>query len=250
MKTKSLLMMVAVFLLAMFGTSLAGSIRFKDGNTIQTLGTWEEGDKVYGFVNGQVKSFPKEDVESWSDSDVAESVASTRDEKTQASNGATQFGSVQEMIDNFLDYPSSNGRFILLQQSPLHIQLSPLVVPGDTVGVVKDSVNMTLLYGVYRAFIHTPVERIKVTAVPLEYNIKTKRERYLLPYQRTITVNREKALALVKKYLPVKSFADLVTTTSTGGIKLSDQWIKEWSRVYYSNNEYPGQRRFVNELSE
>ena len=34
---------------------IAGWIQLKDGTVIETVGTWKDGDKVCGFVDGQVQ---------------------------------------------------------------------------------------------------------------------------------------------------------------------------------------------------
>jgi hypothetical protein len=87
-----------------------------------------------------------------------------------------------------------------------------------------------------------------VTAVPIEFEPKTQKEPYPCNYKKTITVSKAKALASVKKYLRVRSFTGLVTTTYVSGLKFRDQWIRDWNRVYYSNRGYPGRERFVAEL--
>ena len=66
-----------------------------------------------------------------------------------------------------------------------------------------------------------------MTAGLPEFDPKSKNERYLLSYKKTTTISRDKALALVKKYLHVQSFIDLVTTTVVAGIKLNKQEIRE-----------------------
>lgn len=60
-------LLFAVIVLA--GHCFAGTIHLKDGTSVKTRGTWEEGDQVFGFVEGEIKSYPKEDVARWDNVD-------------------------------------------------------------------------------------------------------------------------------------------------------------------------------------
>lgn len=163
---------------------------------------------------------------------------------------ATTFPSVEAMIEDFNDYSASNGTFKILGKEPLHIQLSPQIVQGDFPEVIEEEVKRVLVYGIYRAFVHTPINRIMVTAVPQEINFKTRKTRYVPGYKRTISKTRAEALALVKKYLRINSFSDLVTETKVGNMALPDQWTKDFNRLYYNDQGLPGLNRFVGELAK
>jgi hypothetical protein len=112
---------------------------------------------------------------------------------------ATIFPSVEAMIEKFNDYSSSNGTFKIIKNNPLHIQLSPQVVNRDSHKTIEFAVKRTIIYGIYRSFVHTNINSITVTAVPQEINFKNKKSRYLSAYKRTISVTKDKALFLVKK---------------------------------------------------
>lgn len=162
----------------------------------------------------------------------------------------SEFATVEEMIKEFHDYSTENGTFKILKANPLHIQLAPRVVPGDFPQVIEDQVKRALVYGIYRAFIHTQIQEITVTAVPQEIDIKTSKSQYLTGYQRTISKKRQEALALVQKYLRVNSLSELVTNTNAGGVTFADQWTKDFKRLYYNDQGFPGLNRFVGELSK
>ena len=162
---------------------------------------------------------------------------------------ATIFPSVEVMIDDFNDYSTSNGTFKVLAKDPLHIQLSPQIVQGELPEIIEFYVKRTLVYGIYRVFVHTPADRITVTAVPQEINFHTNDVRYVPGYKRTISITRTEALALIRKYLRVNSLSDLVTETKTGDMIFLNQWIKECNRLYYNDQGHPGLNRFVGELA-
>lgn len=165
---------------------------------------------------------------------------------------ATTFPSVEAMIEEFNDYSASNGTFKILATDPLHIQFSPQITqahyhnPED----IEDEVRRALVYGFYRAFIHTPVNQITVTAVPREINVKTRKTRYVSGYKRTIGKTRAEALALAKKYLRISSFSDLVTETKVADMVFPNHWSKDFDRLYYNEQGYPGIRHFVGELAK
>jgi len=160
------------------------------------------------------------------------------------------FDTVEEMISEFNDYPPDVGQFKVIKKDPLHIQLSPLVTPEDYPEVIEDQVRRALIYGIYRPFIHTSVPRIRVTAIPMIINFQNGNKRYLEGYKRTISLDREKALSVIKKYLHVSSFSDLVTEKKVDDMVFHDQWIGEFGRLYYNDQGYPGIKRFVGELAK
>lgn len=160
------------------------------------------------------------------------------------------FPDVKSMIDDFNDYSTSNGTFVVLTSKPLHIQLSPQVVKGDLPEVIKEQVNRALMYGIYRSFIHTQINDITVTAVPIEINFRNKKSILLSKYKKTISITRSEALSLVKKYINVASFSELVADTKIGTIVIHNQWTKDFNRIYYNDQGSPGLNRFISELSK
>lgn len=58
---KSLIMALLLALSSAF--AIADTIILKNGNRIETLGTWEEGDQIKYFVRGRIAGLPKESVE-------------------------------------------------------------------------------------------------------------------------------------------------------------------------------------------
>jgi hypothetical protein len=162
----------------------------------------------------------------------------------------SKFGSVQAMIKGLKDYSQENGTFKVLAREPLHIQLSPLVVPGDFPEVIDAQVKRAVIYGIYRSFVHSPVDRITVTAIPLERNPRTDSTRYLSAYKRTVTKTRSQALELVRRHLRVATFDALVTDERVGQFVAPDQWTRAFNRLYYQDQGAPGLTRFFSELEQ
>jgi hypothetical protein len=167
-----------------------------------------------------------------------------------SSYGATpsKFNSVPAMMSSLKDYAQENGTFKVIRREPLHIQISPLVFPGDFPDVIDAQVKRAVIYGVYRSFIHTSVGQITVTAIPKELNPRTKSSRYLNAYKRTVTKTRREALDLVRRYLHVATLDALVEDQRVGGGVVPDLWTKAFNRLYYQDQGPPGLTSFFSEL--
>lgn len=163
---------------------------------------------------------------------------------------ATIFPSVEAMIEKFGDYSASNGTFKILKKEPLHIQLSTRVIQEELPENIEDDVRVTLVDGIYRAFVHTSINQITVTAIPLEIDLESSKTRYLPGYKRTISKTRVEALTAVKKHLSVSSFSSLVTEIKIGDFVIPNQWTKDFKRLLYNDQGYPGLNRFVGELAK
>lgn len=144
--------------------------------------------------------------------------------------GPTKFKSVKEMIETFGDYHPDVGTFQIISKSPLHIRLSPRFTAGDLPENIKDEVSSSLVYGVYRSFVHTDIQLITVTAIPKEISFKTKKHRFLNSYKRTITVSRTKALKVIRMILGINSFSNLVNDEEPDAYT----WVSKFSKVYYN----------------
>ncbi|HEY3567527.1 MAG TPA: hypothetical protein VGP73_06305 [Thermoanaerobaculia bacterium] len=168
------------------------------------------------------------------------------------SHGAkpSKFSSVPTMMSSLNDYTQENGTFKTLRRDPLHIQVSPMVFPGDFPDVIDAEVKRAVIYGIYRSFIHTPVDKITVTAIPKELNPRTKSSRYLGAYKRTVTKTRREALDLIRRYLHVSTFDALVEDQHIGGSVVSDVWTKAFNRLYYEDQGPPGLMTFYSELEK
>ena len=164
----------------------------------------------------------------------------------------TTFKSVEEMMEKFNDYNIIEESFKILSTEPLHIQLAPVVFPGELPCVIEEVVNEALIYGIYRSFIHTNIDHITVSSVPCVCNLdpNIKLIRYANEYKRTISKGRQEALTLVKRYISIDSLSDMVTGIKYGNDIIPNQWVKDFDCINYSDQGYPGITRFVNELAK
>jgi len=155
----------------------------------------------------------------------------------------TRFSHVRLAINSFHDYTEDRGTFRVISKDPLHIQLSPLVVPNDFPETIEELLRRSMLYGIFRTFIHTDADAITVTVVPLEINLKADTERLLPSYKQTAHVTRATALGVSRRLLGITSFDDLVETQIHGDSAITDMWSGAFNRGYY-NDRSPGLDRF------
>jgi hypothetical protein len=176
----------------------------------------------------------------------------------ELSSPPSQFATVKEVIEDFNDYKSKEGAFKIIKNQPLHIQLSPTILGSheypdgsDDPAKIEEESKHTLVYGIYTAFIHTPVNQITVTSIPMVFNLDTRKHKYLPAYKKTLTISRDQALEKIQKFIPVTSFAQLKTDETVPGIEgliNHDQWTKQFGEIYYNHTENPGLDNFFNEL--
>jgi hypothetical protein len=133
---------------------------------------------------------------------------------------ASKFPTVPKMIEEFGDYFAEGRTFKLISARPLHIQISPVVAVRSPPPVIDSMVHMAAVETVYRAFIHTPVDKLTVTAIPktLVAGDVTAGD-FLTEYRVSLTVTRKQALALLNRYFTGKGFEDLVLTEYLDGFQ-------------------------------
>ena len=89
------------------------------------------------------------------------------------------------------------------------------------------------------------MDRITVVATPRMFNLKRPREGRLVPaYERTVTVTRAQALAVVRQHLGVSTFSELIDQGAT----MTNTWTRDFKRCYYTDQGAPGNIRFVADL--
>lgn len=145
------------------------------------------------------------------------------------------------------DYPHDEqyndgiGQFRVLKNKPfLHIEINPTVVRGDILSYKEDT-KKAVLYGIYKTFIHTNTNKIKVTATPRELTSKNK----LSEFSKTVTITRATALKLVNKALGVSSFKELVTPSFYKGTFITYVYSDICKNILYNGKRYlPGLDKF------
>jgi hypothetical protein len=119
-----------------------------------------------------------------------------------------KFENVREMLINSNDYSEKYGqvKFLSENKSNLHVQISSLIVEGDFESVIKEIVKRDIVYVSFQAFAQTSINKLKITAVPLDLK---NRKKYYDIYKKTITINRAEATSILKKYLQSENFSIL-----------------------------------------
>ncbi|MGM7876087.1 hypothetical protein [Yersinia enterocolitica] len=157
-------------------------------------------------------------------------------------DGPTKFPSVPDMVQQFNDFSTDNGTFKVISKKPLHIQLSPEVFPNDQKIVISEQTERAAIYGIYRSFIHTGVDKITVTAMPKIYS----KNDYLIADKVTITKTRAQALKDIQKFIPVTDFSELTISDEYG----HDETSKEYKQIYYNDQGGAGLNEFFKYISK
>ncbi len=150
-------------------------------------------------------------------------------------------GSISDVIEEMADFSADNNTFAIIQKQPLHIRLSPEVVKGDLPKTVKSEVLRAATYGVYRTFIHTKEDQVKVTVQPMLTVIGPKGATQNLAKSplAEVTLTRAKALDVAKRLLKVNTLEQLVNEQGS--------WSEKMQNGRYFDRT-PGLQRISDEL--
>ena len=144
---------------------------------------------------------------------------------TSLSQAASQYKSIPELIEELNDYSESDGTFKMISKN--HFQLSPQVAENDY--YIDEYVQRSLIYGIYRTFIHTNLKEITVTVVPVVFLGETK---YLDQYTQTISITKKQVETIAKKLFGIDRLDKLVKTRSEG---TPDTWNDLFKKGYYNS---------------
>lgn len=159
---------------------------------------------------------------------------------------APRFASVAAMFEEFSDYPPPE-QFRLVNESPLHVELLPYITPNDLDEVKQETVNRAIAYAVFRTFGYfEDIEEITVSVLPMNPYVKPIEP--MPDLETSLTVTRDKAMSVLRKYVSVNSAAELFTEKKVGDMSIPDQWIESFNQVYYDGSMKPGVSQFVSEL--
>lgn len=143
-------------------------------------------------------------------------------DKSQASADSdlckSDYKTALEAFTDLGDYYTENNSLEIISETPLHIRLSSPALKDDFPDVKEMLVKRAIIYGVYRAFLHTNKDEVTITSYLVDMNSKNK---LTGTSEFTIKITRKQALDIIKKYLPVQSYADLIAKDS-GGCFFSD----------------------------
>lgn len=159
----------------------------------------------------------------------------------------SQFANVRDMMADFNDYSAETGQFEVTSDEPLHIRLRPGVVEGDLEEVVMAELQRAVVYGVYKTLIHTPTDRVRVTASPMLMSFQPVSLTPTDSPSLDIDITRSQALAAVNAFITVDDLSELVTLQG-GGSFTYETWSPAFQELYYEDRE-PGLGRFFSTLS-
>jgi len=124
------------------------------------------------------------------------------------------FPSVEIMMIKFNDYLIEDGSFKVIQNNPLHIQLSPKIFNSDPEDIIEAIINRGFLHGVYRSFAFTNIDNITITVVPIEGKLmeRTSVPLYKKTLSKTLSITRTEALRIIQTYIDISKISELFTT--------------------------------------
>lgn len=158
---------------------------------------------------------------------------------TSRANTPSHFSSIPEMIEDFNDYPADGNSFEMLSEKPVYFRLSPVVISSDLPEVITNLTKMAAIYGIYRPFIHTDVNAVTATAVPIDSNTGKPLESY------GITKTRGATLKDIKKSFTVNDFSELTISSEYG----NDGSSKVFNQIQYDDQGGVGITKFFNYIS-
>lgn len=135
-----------------------------------------------------------------------------------------KFNTLEEVADFTQDFSVEEGTLKIVARKPLHIELT-VSEQGDQ-RQAANAMFRAFLWGVFRTFLHTDADSVKVTVVSpvaVEGNKSF-----------TASASRARALKVVQQLLGVADFNGLITERQS--------WSDDMKRCYYSDFGRPGLR--------
>ncbi|HEH9409704.1 hypothetical protein [Aeromonas salmonicida] len=147
-----------------------------------------------------------------------------------AISAPTKFPSVNAMMEEFGDYDSGKkNTYELITSKPLHIRLSPLVYPNDSIENIAAGSRQALVYGIYRTLINTNAKQVTVTVIPSELDTDSKTTKLLTDMTVTVTKNRQQAMNDISHFMKIKSLDEMVDD--------EDFWSEKFESSVYGHDE-------------
>ena len=164
-----------------------------------------------------------------------------------------QFPSVKAMITHFGDFKTQDGTFKIIKEKPLHIILNVEANIYSEPDMIENDIKKAIVYGMYRTFIHTNEQQITVTstAIPMKnpgQKPSAKEIKYLSQFKKTATLDRKKALDLIRRFGVANEFSELVEDWTFNGVIHHNQWSKASEKIRYSHSGLPGVSTFYGEI--
>lgn len=132
-------------------------------------------------------------------------------DEMKATKKPKSYTSITEMIEDGGEYAADNNTFKIVSNNPLHIQISNIVMPSQSVEELKKTSMHAIVYVAYNAFASTNIKEITITSVPIIYDGATSKNLGFKEEARyTATIKKEKAQQLMLKRIGTSNFADLL----------------------------------------
>lgn len=124
----------------------------------------------------------------------------------------TKYPTVLQMLRESYDFTEEEGTLKILSKKdkPLHIQVSKLIFDGDLEKVIKEQTMRDIVYVAFQAFGQTDIDALTISSVPLKG-----KGNYVDKYKLSLTVSRDKAQNILKKYLNTEDFQILFRLEGT-----------------------------------
>jgi hypothetical protein len=121
------------------------------------------------------------------------------------------YPSITAMIDSAGDYASDNGTFKIISNDPLHIQISNIAMPSQSIDELKKTAMHGIVYVAYDAFASTNIKEITITSVPIVYDGATSKNLGFVESARyTATIKKERARKVMQQRIGTSYFDDLL----------------------------------------
>ncbi|WP_409415771.1 hypothetical protein [Flavobacterium sp. PS2] len=129
----------------------------------------------------------------------------TSKENNENDNSLPKYKTIKEMFEASYDFSEEIGtlKFISLDESKLHVQVSKPIFEGDLKNIIEEQVKRDIVYVTFQVFTQTEITSLTITSVP---NSNDNPKKYFDNYRKTVKVSREKALLILKKYLDTDNF--------------------------------------------
>lgn len=146
---------------------------------------------------------------------------------TLNADGVVTFDNVADMMTAFNDY-QHEGQFKVSGDNPVHLELYGLNTETNTQDNLTYDQQKALLYGIYKPFTYTSIDKITVSAGVKDMKDSSK----VIVKPMTLTVTKEQALKALQAHTDAKDFKDLVADTN------ADFVVKGYSRSKLSEALY------------
>ena len=154
-------------------------------------------------------------------------------------DGVVIFENVSDMMTAFNDY-QHEGQFKVLGNNPVHLELYGLNTETNTQDNLTYDQHKALLYGIYKPFTYTSIDKITVSAGVKDMKDSSK----VIVKPMTLTITKEQALKALQAHTDAKDFKDLVADTNADFVVKGYSGSK-LSEVLYKNEV---QKAIIDEL--